>query len=59
LPDAAGELGPGIYPGGKNKELRDRYEAAAACGPRTIDILNRFAGVSMDPKYTASKRTIS
>jgi 8-amino-3,8-dideoxy-alpha-D-manno-octulosonate transaminase len=24
----------------------------AACCPRTIDILNRFAGVSMDPKYT-------
>ena len=25
----------------------------AGCCPRTIDILNHFAGVSMDPKYTA------
>jgi 8-amino-3,8-dideoxy-alpha-D-manno-octulosonate transaminase len=24
----------------------------AACCPRTIDILNRFAGVSLDPKFT-------
>jgi hypothetical protein len=24
----------------------------AACCPRTIDILNRFAGVLMDPKFT-------
>ena len=24
----------------------------AACCPKTIDILNRFAGVAMDPKYT-------
>lgn len=99
LPDAAGELGSGIFLGFKSKELRDRYIAAmkaenvpaappggsvllptqphienkrtlhpawpsftsgrgrtiqygAACCPRTIDILNRFAGVPMDPKYT-------
>ena len=99
LPDAAGELGSGIFLGFKSKELRDRYLAAmkaenvpagppngsvvlptqahienkrtlhpawpsftsgrgraiqygAACCPRTIDILNRFAGVSVDPKFT-------
>ncbi len=99
LPDAAGELGSGIFLGFKSKELRDRYLAAmkaenvpaappggsvllptqphvenkrtlhpawpsftsergrtiqygAVCCPRTIDILNRFAGVSMDPKFT-------
>ncbi len=27
----------------------------AACCPRTIDILNRFAGVPLDPKYTAAE----
>ena len=100
LPDAAGELGSGIFLGFKSKELRDRYMAAmkaenvpasppggsvllptqshienkrtlhpewpsftsergrtiqygAACCPRTIDILNRFAGVSVDPKFTS------
>jgi len=100
LPDAAGELGSGVFLGFKSKELRDRYLAAmkaenvpasppggsvllptqphienkrtlhpawpsftsergraiqygAACCPRTIDILNRFAGVSLDPKFTS------
>jgi 8-amino-3,8-dideoxy-alpha-D-manno-octulosonate transaminase len=99
LPDAAGELGSGIFLGFKSKELRDRYVAAmkaenvpaappggsvllptqphienkrtlhaawpsftsdrgraikygAVCCPRTIDILNRFAGVPIDPKFT-------
>jgi hypothetical protein len=29
----------------------------AACCPRTIDILNRFAGVLIDPKFTSADTT--
>jgi hypothetical protein len=29
----------------------------AACCPRTIDILNRFAGVLIDPKFTSGDTT--
>jgi 8-amino-3,8-dideoxy-alpha-D-manno-octulosonate transaminase len=99
LPDAAGELGTGVYIDFQSKERRDRFMALmkaenvpasppsgsavlpvqpyienkitvhpawptfhtergkairygpASC-PRTIEILNRFAGVLMDPKFT-------
>jgi 8-amino-3,8-dideoxy-alpha-D-manno-octulosonate transaminase len=99
LPDAAGELGTGVFLGFRTKEQRQRYadamkaenvpvmspagsvilpavpeienkvtvtpnwpSFASARGkairygrescPRTIDILSRFAGVMMSPKYT-------
>jgi 8-amino-3,8-dideoxy-alpha-D-manno-octulosonate transaminase len=99
LPDAAGELGTGVYIDFQTKERRDRFIAlmkaenvlaspptgsailptqpyvenkitihpawptfhsergkairygAASC-PRTIEILNRFGGVLMDPKFS-------
>lgn len=35
-----------------NTERGKAIQYGASCCPRTIDILNRFAGVSMDPKFT-------
>ena len=35
-----------------NSERGRAIQYGAACCPRTIDILNRFAGVAMDPKFT-------
>jgi dTDP-4-amino-4,6-dideoxygalactose transaminase len=35
-----------------NSERGRSIQYGAACCPRTIDILNRFAGVAMDPKFT-------
>lgn len=39
------------WPSFNSERGRSIQYGAAAC-PRTIDILNRFAGVSMDPKFT-------
>lgn len=36
-----------------NSERGKAIRYGAACCPRTIDILNRFAGVLMDPKFTS------
>ena len=36
-----------------NTERGRSIRYGAACCPRTIDILNRYAGVLMDPKFTA------
>jgi dTDP-4-amino-4,6-dideoxygalactose transaminase len=35
-----------------NSERGKAIQYGAACCPRTIDILSRFAGVSLDPKFT-------
>jgi hypothetical protein len=35
-----------------NSERGKAIQYGATCCPRTIDILSRFAGVSLDPKFT-------
>ena len=54
LPTPDGPIMQTVHPGWPSftSERGKAMRYGAVCCPRTIDILSRFAGPSLDPKYT-------